>query len=769
MSQFQSQPSASLTRPRFAVDTTSGPTVGVQAPQINNPTTDGDQSMAQLSGAIRLLGNTVGDLGDRQARIDMKAERDQAKQEAAAEKAQRAFDQAQRNAAAQEYQQQLPVLINGIKTGAIAPIEEDQGDPELFVNRVLGERTAGFGEPYVNEAKRVAAPAMLRTVFAKMESDKKAAIKTQSEGLFSRVATTEDPEELDMIVDEARKQPGMAEHVDGVLAKAMINAAKNNNEGMVNALKTKLGTEEEGAQGYADRLLVVAKGKAETERNQAFANEAAQIREDAFNTKASPEAVKAQIEASAKQWGIERRFVEEQVRGVNAAIERQRNEEVQRLAYEKVANDIAISNFAAVNGILNNAGDATTPQTGLIQPIDFQPIPGLPEELGGVKVQQARFVNQARAQTGIDLNNLDSTDGVNVNRWTRYVRAMAGSGVQDDYIKTTLSGLDFGTTDKEGAQVNNPQNMRAAQMYLMVRSIKQNYAADMVKGNPQAKKFYDSVAIDMLTPGSKLTDQIINTGIAKGRIKPEDEARPGTKEYEAIVKAAPNLTPALQQYAVRTYNEQKGKPGALEYAVKEAQGRGVQLWQSWLGWANADIIPFSDSSNAASRPLVDLGTLATEDASVRPAIGTAMESLLEERAKQINELDPTLKTQATDLSLNYIGNGVWEVEGIKAGGLDDKYDNLFFVTDAQVRGRVQKNADTAKVESLEELENKLTEAKRYQKEVNDFFITGKAPTKTNLMPNNGMTMGGYMTGDGLVAQLETKIKVRRLQQSKKNP
>lgn len=762
MSQFQSQPSASLTRPRFAVDTTSGPTVGVQAPQINNPTTDGDQSMAQLSGAIRLLGNTVGDLGDRQARIDFRAEQTAAKREAAAEKAQRAFDQAQRNAAAQEYQQQLPVLINGIKTGAIAPTEEDQGDPELFVNRVLAERTAGFGDPYVTEAKRVAAPAMLRTVFAKMESDKKAAIKTQSDGLFSRVAATEDPQDLDVIVEEARKQPGMEEHVDGVLAKAMLNAAKNGNEGMVNALKTKLGTEEVGAQDYAERLLVVAKGKAETERNQAFANEAAQIREQAFNTKASPEAVKAQIEASAKQWGIERRYVEEQVRGVNAAIERQRNEEAQRLAYEGVANEIAISNFAAVNTILNNAGDATTPQTGLIQPIDFQPLPGLPEELGGTKAQQARFVNQARAQTGIDLNNLDSTDGVNVNRWTRYVRSMAGSGVQDDYIKTTLNGLDFGTTDKEGAQVNNPQNMRAAQMYLMVRGINQNYAADMVKGNPQAKKFYDSVAIDMLTPGSKLTDQIINNGIAKGQVKPEDEARPSAKEFEAIMRAAPNLTPALQQYAVRTYNEQKGKAGALEYAVKEAQGRGVHLWQSWLGWSNGGLNPlawFVDDNNAPSRPLVDLGTLATEDASVRPAIGTAMESLLEERANDIKKIDPTLRLEKTDLSLNYIGNGVWEVEGIKAGGLDDKYDNLFFVTDAQVRGRVQMNADTAKVEPLAQLESKLAKLKESQKK-----YTGQA----DVMIGSDFS-GGSDPYWFAIQNLETTIKVRRLQESKKNP
>ena len=768
MSQFQSQPSASLTRPRFAVDTTSGPTVGVQAPQINNPTTDGDQSMAQLSGAIRLLGNTVGDLGDRQARISMKAERDADKQERAAEKARIAYENSLKNAASQSSMDELPQDMADLESGKFQMIEEDRGDAEMMVDRFLMERSKGFGPIYDAEEAKVKKSRLIRTVLKKAEKDQKAAIKQQSDGFFSRLVTSPDPEHLDSVFQDLEKQPGMEDDADGVLARAAVELSKNysvNNdtEWAVNAIVERLNGKEEGRVGFAERLLTGAKEKAQTERQQSFANDAADIREAARKNRASPEKVKSQIEASAKKWGIESRIVEQQLEGVNSAIKRQDDAEIQRLAYEGVTNELTIRNFAAVNDVLNNAGDATTPQTGLIQPIDFQPLPGLPEELGGTKAQQARFVNQARAQTGIDLNNLDSTDGVNVNRWTRYVRSMAGSGVQDDYIKTTLNGLDFGTTDKEGAQVNNPQNMRAAQMYLMVRSINQNYAADMVKGNPQAKKFYDSVAIDMLTPGSKLTDQIINNGVAKGQVKPEDEARPGTKEYEAIVKAAPNLTPALQQYAVRTYNEQKGKAGALEYAVKEAQGRGVQLWQSWLGWANVGInplAPFVDDNNAPSRPLVDLGTLATEDASVRPAIGTAMESLLEERAKEINKLDPTLKTQATDLSLNYIGNGVWEVEGIKAGRLDDKYDNLFFVTDAQVRERVQKNADTQKVESLADLEKQLVEMDKKMLAQNG----GKPITQDDADWNS---LKAYALSQKTA--LETKIKVRKLQESKKNP
>ena len=103
---------------------------------------------------------------------------------------------------------------------------------------------------------------------------------------------------------------------------------------------------------------------------------------------------------------------------------------------------------------------------------------------------------------------------------------------------------------------------------------------------------------------------------------------------------------------------------------------------------------------------------------------------------------------------------MWEVEGIKAGRLDDKYDNLFFVTDAQVRERVQKNADTQKVESLADLEKQLVEMDKKMLAQNG----GKPITQDDADWNS---LKAYALSQKTA--LETKIKVRKLQESKKNP
>ncbi len=777
MTQFN--PTNRMPRPRFTTTLPSGPSVGLQAAGIEDPVVGRDPAGEQLQGALNEFTQTVGIA----ASIATRNENDRDRAEARAERDAYRAQQRQINAdnlqwgaisrtISTDVRERLPGDIDAIGKGTFGWIPADEGDPEKRMHRLAEEATIDVPEAFrdraIDQFKAQWATRGLNAMYAKSKADQKQAKDTAIEGTTNTVMLLADPAKIGETMAEAKRTiPGFTDDdADEVVVSAMLNTAKlgtPESAAMVEGFKGYLGKREVAARDQADRIVEAGKQKAESERNKQFANEAAIIRDRAFDRQTPPEKVKAEIKASAKALGIEERFVEDQIATVNTAIRHRQDEEIKRQVYESVANEVAARNFVSVNATLSSVGDATTPPTGLVQKIDFQPIPGLPEELGGVKVQRARFIEETRRQTGVELENLDTTDGVNVTRWTRYVRAMAGSGIEDEQQRNALLSLDFNTTDKGAAQTASPQNARAAQRYLLIKSINSNYAASLVASDPRAKKFYDSVAIDMLTPGAKLTPQIINTAVAKGQVKPEDESKPGDKAYAEVLKAAPNLSPSMVQYAVRTYNEQKGKAGALEYAVQEAQGRGVQLWQSWAGWANW-AVPFTRANDSPSRPLVDLGTLATEDASVRPAIGTAMESLLEERAKEINKLDPTLKTQATDLSLNYIGNGVWEVEGIKAGGLDDKYDNLFFVTDAQVRERVGKNADTAKVEPLADLEKQLEQARKYRAEIENYV-------KTGVLPNikGAMSMGGMSDGKAELQAIETKIKVRRLQESKKNP
>jgi hypothetical protein len=272
----QATPDNSLPRPRFAFDGPSaGPGVGVNGNfAATDPTVGSDNSARQLNGAIRVLTDTVGSLGDRQDHINAVAEADAAKKERAAEKARILLENSYRGAAAQDGEQWLPSLLNDIKTGTLRPGEKD-ADPEGFVNRLIEERSAGLGETYTNELKRIVAPRALRVVYAKAQDDERKAIVEQKASLFSRIAMTEDPEQLSSVLGDARKQPGMAEHVDSVAAKAIINFAKNGNEQMVNALKGELGADEVGSQDYAERLLEVAKAKKEAENRKGFADTAA--------------------------------------------------------------------------------------------------------------------------------------------------------------------------------------------------------------------------------------------------------------------------------------------------------------------------------------------------------------------------------------------------------------------------------------------------------------------------------------------------------------
>jgi len=777
MSQFS--PGSSFPRPRFNLGMPTGPTVGLQAAGIEDPVVGHDPAGQQLQGALNEFVQTVGiaaSISDRRAN---EAARAAYRAEMDAKKAEELQWGAVSRAISTTVRERLPGDIDAIGKGTFGWIPSDQSDPEIRMQRLAEEATVDvpeqFRERAVEQFKAQWATRGLNAMYAKSAADQKQAKKTAKDGATDEVMLLTDPSKIATTIDTAKRTiPGFTDDdADEIVVSAMLNTARLGTPDsikMVEGFKSYLGKREVAARDQADRLVESGKQKDEIERNKQFANEAASIRDRAFNLQTTPEKVKAEIQDAAKRLGIEPRIVEDQIAGTNTAIARQRNEQAKQMEYERVANEITASNFVAVNQVLSSVGDATTPPTGAIAKIDFQPIPGLPPELGGVKAQQEQFISQARFQTGVDLTNLDGRDGVNMNRWTKYVRALAGSGVSDEQIKNTLLSLDFGTTDKNVAVPMNPQNAQAARMAQIIRTVNPNYFNSMVAGDPNAKRFYDSIGVDMLTPGAVLSDQIIRKAEAAGRIKQQDIAQPGDKVYTEVLKAAPNLSPSMVQYAARTYNEQKGKAGAMEYAIGEAQGRGVQLWQSW--WLNR-ANPFADGRNAATRPLVDLGTLADQDPSVRPAIGTAMESLLATRASEINKLDPTLKIKPDDLGLDYVGNGVWEVNGLVAGNLDHKYDHLFFVTDPQVREQIGKNTDTAKVKPLDSLLSDLAEAKRYQAQLDEFVKTdganGQKPPTTKLLPNGGMSMGGMVSAQGLIADLQTKISIRKLQESQKNP
>lgn len=763
MSQFN--PTSRMPRPRFSTSLPSGPSVGLQAAGIEDPIVGRDPAGEQLQGALNEFTQTVGIA----ASIATRNENDRDRAEARAERDAYRAQQRQINAdnlqwgaisrtISTDVRERLPGDIDAIGKGTFGWIPADEGDPEKRMHRLAEEATIDVPEAFrdraIDQFKAQWATRGLNAMYAKSKADQKQAKDTAIEGTTNTVMLLADPAKIGETMAEAKRTiPGFTDDdADEVVVSAMLNTAKlgtPESAAMVEGFKGYLGKREVAARDQADRMVETGRQKAESERNKQFANEAAAIRDRAFDKRTPPEKVKAEIKASAKALGIEERFVEDQIATVNTAIRQRQNEEIKQQVYENVANEVAARNFVAVNATLSSVGDASTPPTGLVQKIDFQPIPGLPEELGGVKVQRARFIEEMRRQTGVELENLDRTDGVNVTRWTRYVRAMAGSGIEDEQQRNALLSLDFNTTDKGAAQTASPQNARAAQRYLLIKSINSNYAASLVASDPRAKKFYDSVAIQMDTPGAVPNDNLIRIATAKGSAAPEDANLPSTAEYKAIIEKSPSLTPSLMQYAVRTYNDQKGQAGALEYAIKEAQGRGVQLWQSWAGWANP-LIPFTYQNDSPTRPMVDLGTLTNEDPSVRPAIGKAMESLLEERAKEINKADTTLKIDPTELRLNYVGSGTWAVQGIQAGKLDGKYAETWYVTDSQIRSRVARDAD--KKETLADLEKQLAEAQAWQSKM-------EQATKNTKIPS--MIVKIYDGSMG-IRDIETKIKVRKM-------
>lgn len=763
MSQFpQSAPPTTLSMPRFSISGASGPAVPVQVQALEDPSMATDQSAAQLSGALRAFSATVGNLGDRQKQSEYEQQVAADKAERNAEKARIALDNAVKNTAAMDGREWIPKLINDINTGAVRPTEADGGDPETFVDRLIRDRSVGLGDVYENELRRVVAPRAINGVYVKMEADKKAAIKTQRIGFENRILATENPEQLDSVIQDARKQPGMDEHVNDVLAKTLPTFAKANNATMVDAIKSSLGGDQIQMQDYADRLLEAASARADTERNRQFANEAAQIREDALNNQDTPQEVKDRITEAANRLGIEPRVVEQQVSTMNTEIKRAQEENMRRMAYERANSEVMTANTHLVAQVLGEAGDATGvgQMAGFGTRPDFSLIPGLPSEIGGTEAQKNNFIVEARRQSQVNLDNLDSSNFDNVNRWTRYFRGLANIGMEDPAIKDRLLSLDFNATDKAKDQVASQKNALAAQTYMMIRGINPNYAEKLVASDPRAKKFYDNVAIQTSVPGAVLTDQMIRAATQRASVDPSMVAQPSDKEWKAIVAKAPNLTPSLMQYAVRTYKDQEGQAGALDYAIEQAQNRSVQLWQPWAGsFANkyTPIAWFTADNNSAARPLVELGTLADAGPESRPAVASAMETVLKQRAAEINKNDPTLKLDPQDLNLNYIGGGTWAIDGIEAGRFHEQNAGKYFVTDAQVREQMRKDAGS-NATTLLQLETELAN------------LNKKALAENGGKPIDEQAAAFDFVKAGLLSKIkatENQIKVKKFMENKK--
>jgi hypothetical protein len=454
--------------------------------------------------------------------------------------------------------------------------------------------------------------------------------------------------------------------------------------------------------------------------------------------------------------------VKTQVDGILTAIKKQQNEEENRLAFEGFMTKLTTANTMMVSKVLSEAGDANTSPALTHDRIVFEAIPGLPESIGGVKAQRDMFIAEARRQSQIDINNVNADDADNMNRWTRYTRGMANSGVDDEEVKNRLLSIDFNTTDKGVAQGASQKNLHAAQTYAILHSINPNYAKSLVSGNEKARKFYDSVMVQLQTPGAVASDQVVLNATNKASVDPGTLATPSDTEWKAIQKAAPGLTPSLMQYAVKTYKEQQGQGGAMDYAVSQATGRGVQLFPSWAGWFNP-LVPFTRSNNSDTRPYVELGTLETIDPSAKDSIRQAMESLLEDRSKEINKIDPTLKIEPDGLRLNYAGLGTWTVQGIPAGAFNEKYADRWFITDAQVRERMGKLESKPNAPTLDALNKQLAAT---DAELRDIIAKNKS---NRTLESDSMVLYLQEQRRNLAGRIEVRNLIDKNNGAKKNP
>ncbi len=619
MTQFN--PTNRMPRPRFTTTLPSGPSVGLQAAGIEDPVVGRDPAAEQLQGAISEFTRTVNIAGNIASRNAETEERAAARAERDAEKAAREAEhvkQIQRGAIlrgiATDVRESLPGDIDAISKGdpRMLPTKEDQGDPELFLERLATERTASVPEEFQEQAKdhfkALWATRGLGALYNKRDTDQANALRVSMGGVTDELLLLDDPTKIADTLNRAYATiPGIKqEQLDKVAADAMFSYAKQGTpeaRKMLEGFKTMLGNREVDQQERADRMLAEAEARVQVENNRNFADESATLRMQALDPErpASPESVKIGIEAAAKKYGIAPRVVEEQLSGVNAAIRRKQEADLEK-------TDL-LAKEAITEKHLSSLDAAADSRTLFVAPeLDTTTAAGT-----RVKMTKAEGIEIATQRAFARIEQGEQNPAVAFKKKALWA---ADNGVQPadwrsimDAGHTASTAASVLQTKKDGSLDISPATIAGVDLYRRLKAVTPENLASMVP--EKSRPFYEAVSLvmDMPEVGSpgaaetpaaaqqRLAQAVItaNRAIADPRRRVSREVlETAAESYAGTSSGARNGGAVLDE--ISKYAEvyaALGRPPeeAASRAAKLVESKGVVLNDSYVDLSGVQLSP----------------------------------------------------------------------------------------------------------------------------------------------------------------------------------